>query len=235
MNNIHTTSCNQAKKRNPCNVASSWWSGDHSFSSVFFSSSLLSACESSSSIAPLIFLYICYQIICLCILPFCLLLTLLHTFPEHVLPLAYTVPSPHTVSCFITSICLSLCILFCFTFQAFFYYFCVPICILMSILLLLLVWCHCSPNLVLHSSQFFMLCSFQQQELTAVFTRRKSHMVVLYNDQLCKATEQTFDTVCEDCFPTPSLKKKNCCENLKTYFLLADNFHLQFSYRIFLK
>jgi hypothetical protein len=26
--------------------------------------------------------------------------------------------------------------------------------------------------------------------------------------------------------PPPKKKFKNCCENLKTYFLLADNFHL---------
>jgi hypothetical protein len=87
-------------------------------------------------------------------------------------------------------------------------------------------------NPVLHSSQFFMLCSSISSSWQ-LFLHEKSHMVVLCHYQLCKATKQTFDTLCEDCLPTPSLKKN--CENLKTYFLLADNFHLQFSYNIFLE
>lgn len=71
----------------------------------------------------------------------------------------YSAFTTYTVSCFITSVCLSVCILFSFTFQTFFCYFCFQICVLMSILLLLLASFHCSPNLVLHNSQFFMLCS----------------------------------------------------------------------------
>jgi hypothetical protein len=57
-------------------------------------------CQHVNPLPPLLHLsYLCHHIIYLCILLLCVLLTLLHTFPEHVLPLAYTLPSPHTVSC----------------------------------------------------------------------------------------------------------------------------------------
>jgi hypothetical protein len=41
-------------------------------------------------LSPFILSYLCYQITYLCILLLCFLLTLLHTFPEYFLPLAYT-------------------------------------------------------------------------------------------------------------------------------------------------